>query len=160
MEWLRGLPLSYIIRKRIEYHKRHGHQIKLPDIIRSTMELVEQYARFRAPKYLSAYVDVLRFHLAEAGRGELLDETVDIGLALEFGVSTRTLLSLMRLGLSRMSAVALNEIIANDSLDQAECVNWLLSHRSVLLGSDVPVLVMRELDAVLAESLEASRPQS
>lgn len=156
VEWLRGFPLSYIIRKRIEYHKRRGHQIKLPELIRSTMELVEQYARFRAPKYLSAYVDVLKLHLGEVGRSDLLDEALDIGLALEFGVSTKTLLSLMKLGLSRMSAVALNEVIADDSLDQIECINWLLTNRSFLLGSDIPLLVMREIDTVLAESLVAS----
>jgi hypothetical protein len=51
------------------------------------MELVEQIARFRAPKYLSAYVDVLNMHLAAIGREDLIDNDVDIGTQLEFGVA-------------------------------------------------------------------------
>jgi len=145
IEWLKGFPLSYMIRRRLEYHRRHGQAVKLGEVIRSTMELVEQIARFRAPKYLAAYVDVLRYHLHQVGREQLLQEDLDIAVALEFGISTRTLLSLMELGLSRMSAVALNDVIADASLNQQQCLSWLRSNRSVLEGSDIPVLILREV---------------
>lgn len=145
IEWVRGYSLSYMIRKRLDYHRRHGHSVKLGDVIRSTMELVEQMARFKAPKYLAAYMDVLRFHLQKEDKSDLLDEGIDIGLALEFGVSTRTLLSLMELGLSRMTAVALNELIANDNLSQKDCISWIISNGDVLRGSDLANLVLREL---------------
>lgn len=148
LEWLRGYSLSYMIRKRIDYHKRHGQQIKIAEIIRTTMELVEQFARFRAPKYLAAYMDVLRFHLEETGRVDLLREDIDIGVALEFGVSTKTLLSLMELGLSRMSAVALNELIADDNLSQDHCVRWIAENVAVIIGSDIPDLILREISSV------------
>ena len=35
------------------------------------MELIEQTARFRAPKYLGAYLDILKLHLVAEGREEL-----------------------------------------------------------------------------------------
>lgn len=70
-------------------------------LIRRTMELVEQIARFRTPKYFSAYMDVLHAHLRAIGRLDLIEDELDIGTQLEFGVSSRTLLSLMELGLSR-----------------------------------------------------------
>ena len=109
VEWLRGLSLSVIIRKRIEYHQKNDKSYKLAGLIRNTMEIVEQTARFKAPKYISAYVDILHYFLTEIGRDDLVDEELNIGVALEFGVSSTTLLSLMELGLSRMSAVELYE---------------------------------------------------
>jgi hypothetical protein len=41
-----------------------------------------------------AGLDILKIHLAEIGREDLIDSDLDIGTALEFGVSSRTLLSL------------------------------------------------------------------
>ena len=108
-KWLKGYSLAKIIRDSIEWHQNTARSFKLPDLIRGTMELVEQIARFRAPKYLSAYMDVLHLHLREIGREDLIDDGLDIGTQLEFGVSSTTLLSLMELGLSRMSAVVLYE---------------------------------------------------
>ncbi|WP_246709422.1 hypothetical protein [Bradyrhizobium sp. 6(2017)] len=112
VQWLKGFSLSRMIERNIDYHRRTGRSFKLPVLIRDTMELVEQIARFRAPKYLSAYVDILNVHLVSIRREDLIDNDVDIGTQLEFGVSSRTLLSLIELGLSRVSAVALYEKIA------------------------------------------------
>lgn len=144
LEWLRGLSLSAIIRKRIDYHKKHNKPYKLPMLIRDTMAMVEETARFRAPKYISAYVDVLKLYLLEVGREDLLDEDFDIGVALEFGVSTTTLLSLMEIGLSRMSAVALYEKIARDDLSRDECILWIKEHAPNFAGMDLPNLIVRE----------------
>jgi hypothetical protein len=87
VQWLKGFSLSRMIERNIEYHRTQGRSFKLPVLIRNTMELVEQIARFRAPKYLSAYVDVLNMHLAAIGREDLIDNDVDIGTQLEFGVA-------------------------------------------------------------------------
>ncbi len=137
VEWLRGFSLSTIIRRRIEYHQRNNKAFKLPVLIRDTMAIVEETARFKAPKYISAYVDVLRIFLAEIERGDLIDEDFDVGVALEFGVSSKTLLSLMELGLSRMSAVALYEKIARDDLDRDGCLLWINEHAPNFAGMDV-----------------------
>ena len=116
VQWLQGFSLARIIRKNIEYHEERKLTYKLPALIRNTMDLVEQVARFRAPKYFSAYVDVLHMHLRTIERTDLIQGGLDIGTQLEFGVSSRTLLSLIELGLSRTSAVALYEKIAADDL--------------------------------------------
>ena len=125
IEWMRGLSLAAIIQARLNYHRRKDQAIDLPKVIRNTMELVEQTARFRAPKYAAAYMDVLHVHLRRSGREDLITSDVDFGLMLEFGLSTKTLMSLIRLGLSRMSAVALYEKIARDDLDEASCREWI-----------------------------------
>ncbi|CDO60026.1 DEAD/DEAH box helicase domain protein [Candidatus Phaeomarinobacter ectocarpi] len=148
VEWLKGFSLSTIIRKRIEYQERQGRPFRLPVLIRETMNIVEETARFKAPKYISAYVDVLRLFLVESGRDDLIDEDFDIGVALEFGVSSTTLLSLMELGLSRMSAVALYEKIARDDLDRDGCLSWINEHSPNFAGMDLPNLIVRETLAI------------
>jgi superfamily II DNA/RNA helicase len=149
VQWLKGFSLSRMIDRNIEYHRRTKRSFKLPVLIRSTMELVEQIARFRAPKYLSAYVDVLNMHLVSIGREDLIDHDVDIGTQLEFGVSSRTLLSLIELGLSRVSAVALYEKIARDDLNKEDCIAWVRERDTQFEGMDIPVIILREIRAKL-----------
>ncbi|MBX3445658.1 MAG: DEAD/DEAH box helicase [Parvibaculaceae bacterium] len=145
VQWLSGFSLAAMIRKNIDYHKKNNKPYTLPALIRSTMELVEQTARFRAPKYFSAYMDVLSRHLREIGREDLIDPDVDIGTQLEFGVSSRTLLSLMELGLSRMSAVALYEKIVADNLSKEDCLAWVAERESQFEGMDIPAIILREI---------------
>jgi superfamily II DNA/RNA helicase len=145
VQWLKGFSLAAMIKKNIDYHKERGKPYKLPVLIRHTMELVEQVARFKAPRYLSAYIDVLNLHLRQIERDDLIDEGLDIGTQLEFGVSSRTLLSLMELGLSRMSAVALYEKIARDDLSKEACLTWFSERDSQLESSDIPTIILREL---------------
>ena len=146
LEWLKGLSLSAIIRARINYHQKHGRPLDISKLIRETMEMVEQIARFRAPKYMSAYMDVLKFHLAAIGKTDLiLSNQLDVGVALEFGVSTRTLLSLMELGLSRMSAVALAEKILLDALSKDEAREWVRTHDAELDSMEIPSIIVREV---------------
>ncbi|MBX5154021.1 DEAD/DEAH box helicase [Rhizobium lentis] len=149
LEWLHGYSLSTMIRKRIDYNRDHNITQTLPALIRETMELVEQIARFRAPKYLSAYVEVLNFHLKAIGRPDLIDNELDLGVALEFGVSSRTLLSLMELGLSRMSAVALFEKIVRDDLDKAACIDWVRIRENQLENLELPTIILNEVRAKL-----------
>lgn len=144
VEWLKGFSLSTIIRRRIEYNQRNNRSFRLPELIRNTMSLVEETARFRAPKYISAYVDVLKIFLSEKGRSDLIDDDFDIGIALEFGVSSATLLSLLELGMSRMSAVALYVKIARDDLNREGCLAWINEHGPNFAGMDLPNLIIRE----------------
>jgi len=145
VQWLKGFSLAVMIRKNIEYHNTHGRQFVLPTLIRQTMEHVEQVARFKAPKYLSAYMDILHLHFREIGREDLIDTDLDIGTQLEFGVSTRTLLSLMELGLSRMSAVSLYEKIARDNLTKEECMKWVRDRDGQFDTMDIPAIIVREI---------------
>lgn len=149
VQWLQGYSLARMIQKDIDYLNSVKRPFKLPDVIRGTMELVEQTARFRAPKYFSAYVDVLHQHLRAIGRGDLITDDLDIGTQLEFGVSSRTLLSLLELGLSRMSAVALYEKIARDDLNQEACISWAVERDAAFEGLGIPTVILREIRAKL-----------
>lgn len=149
VRWLKGQSLAEIIRRNIAWHNEVKRSYNLPTLIRNTMDLIEQIARFRAPKYLSAYMDVLHLHFKSIGREDLIDHGLDIGTQLEFGVSSRTLISLMELGLSRMTAVALYEKIARDDLGQEECREWVVERANQLDGMDIPGIIVRELRARL-----------
>ena len=149
VQWLKGYSLATMIRRNIDYHRTRGRSFNLPVLIRNTMELVEQTARFRAPKYFSAYMDVLHAHLLAIGRTDLIEDELDIGTQLEFGVSSRTLLSLMELGLSRMSAVALYERIARDDLGQEACIAWVAERDAQFEGMGIPAIIVREIRAKL-----------
>src|SRR5690606_17643794 len=110
-----------------------------------SMELVEHIARFKAPRYLAAYMDILNIHLQAIGRADLIEEDLDIGTPLEFGVSSRTLLSLMELGPSRMSAASLYEKIARDDLSKDECRAWIAERETALEGLDIPAIILRDI---------------
>jgi superfamily II DNA/RNA helicase len=157
--WLRGWSLARMIRTRAENLRKSGKPVNIPKICRQTMEMVEQTARFAAPKYIAAYVEVLKVYLNGIGRADVLREGFDIGLALEFGISTKTLLSLMELGLSRMSAVTLYEAVAMDGLDQDACREWMRTNADALEGAGIPSLIVRELrEKLLGETQYPSVP--
>lgn len=147
INWMRGYPLARMISERIAWLARRGSSTTPATAIRDTMKDVEEVARFKAPKYLSAYVDVLRHHLGQLGRQDLLDERIDLELYLEFGVGTRTMLSMIGIGLSRTSAVELNAWLGDDELDEAAVLNRLLTR--AWDGLSIPNVVKREIAEVL-----------
>ena len=152
LEWMKGFSLPTMIRRRIEYLQRRGSPIDTAKVIRQTLELIEGTARFLAPRYFSAYVDVLNQHLREIGREDLIDNDLEIGVALEFGVTSITMRSLMELGMSRISAVALYEVIAMDGLDEEGCIEWIQERREQLDSIGLPAIVIREVrERVLAK---------
>ncbi|MNJ79818.1 hypothetical protein D3C77_779660 [compost metagenome] len=74
---------------------------------------------------------------------------MDIGTQLEFGVSSTSLLSLMELGLSRMTAVALYEKISRDDLSREGCIEWLQERANQLHAMDLPTIIIREITELL-----------
>ncbi len=140
--WMRGYPLPRLIDERISYLKL-GDDFNLPKVIRETMQDVEQEARFRAPKYLACYRDVLAFHLRRLGRESEADLLPDVSMMLELGVSRETHVSLMALGLSRTSAIALAEYIVDDELSREQCSEWLAGQD--LRQLSLPLLVREEV---------------
>ena len=111
------------------------------------MRDVETHARFIAPKYLSCYIDVLRFHLTNIDRGDLVSQLSDVQLWLEFGTCQRTQLSLIELGLSRTSAIIISELIVEENLNRTAALQRLTEFD---LGSiDVPHAVEIEIRKLL-----------
>lgn len=125
INWMKGRPLSYLISSSLKNYRDKGNTIKLDKVIRDTMNDVENFARFRFAKESSCYIDILRFFIKEIGRVELLEDIPDLNLWLEFGVSQATQLSLLSLGLSRNTVIAISELTTNTSMTKEDVIKWL-----------------------------------
>lgn len=124
-----GKPLSYIIKKSFESFQRnpkYRESMKLPVVIRKVMDDIETFVRFSFAKDSSCYIDVLRYFLELQGRQDLIANIPQLNLWLEFGVSEKTHLSLLALGLSRNTVISLSEkYITNTHMSQEESLSWL-----------------------------------
>jgi DEAD/DEAH box helicase/Helicase conserved C-terminal domain len=146
VEWMKGARLAYLISKRIEINTKRGDRAVARDI-RAVMKDIDEIARFAAPRYLACYLDVLKFHLEQVGREDEIEDLPDVAMMLELGVARTTEVSMMALGLSRASAVELEEHISKDELTPEECLDWL--QKANIEGYGLPRLVEREIQEVL-----------
>lgn len=129
MNWMSGKPLSYIIRAAYNAYQRNEKYAAAKNIhvvIREVMDNVETFARFRFAKDSSCYVDILRFFLNECARQDLLEHIPQLNLWLEFGVSQKTHLSLLSLGLTRNTVVELSNYITNTNMTKDEALKWII----------------------------------
>lgn len=149
-EWVQGRPLSVIIGSRLRWLRKNRPNFKLSTEIRNVMKDVETVARFQAPKYLGCYLDVLGFYLQSIGEEETAAELPDISMMLELGVSRTTEVSLMTIGLSRTSAVALSEFIVEEAFSREEALTWLRERD--LEAYPLPNLVIEEIRRVVPDS--------
>jgi hypothetical protein len=69
-------------------------------------------------------------------------------LYLEVGASDKTMISFIALGLSRVTAMRLNDLSARKDLDAAAALQWLRSRQLEHLG--LSPLLLDELRALLA----------
>ncbi len=147
--WMRGFPLARLIQDRIDYVTKTGKPVVEAHEIRTVMSEVEQIARFEAPRGLSCYCDVLRQHLREIEREDLLDQLPLFNVYLELGVNQQTQIALVGIGLSRTSTIAVSELITADSLTESQVLHWLQSNRELWSHASLPALVKREIERVL-----------
>ena len=152
VDWMRGKPLGQMISEKLSRERHKGGYQSAGDlpyakIIRKTMEDVEQIARFRSPKYLSTYLYVLRLFFVKRGAEQKFPDNLKYDLYLEFGVCTQTLLSLIGIGLSRTSAIALNEFLGQADFDEPQVLEKLSSRDWETL--DLPMIVKREIRRVV-----------
>ena len=140
VEWMKGRPLAVLIASRLRYLRRAKKPFTLAVEIRNVLKDVEQYARFEGPLFLACYSDVLNEALPPDTEH---DETRDIAMMMELGVSRVTEVSMMSLGLSRTSAVALSEHIVSDDLTPEGSLEWIASRD--IRALDLPALVVAEI---------------
>lgn len=152
VNWMRGLPLNRLIGSLIAWNEEKKRNYELAKVIRDVMQDVEQVARFLAPRFLSCYIDILRYHLKNISRGDLADQVPDISIWLEFGASQQTQLSMMGLGLSRTTAIALSEFILDDNLSESEVLERITSLSIESLG--LPLAIQREIKTITGDSSE------
>jgi superfamily II DNA/RNA helicase len=128
--WMRGRPLAFLISSSYQSYQSNDKYKKiksLPVVIREVMDNVENFVRFKFAKDSSCYVDILRYFLEINNRNGLLEQIPELSLWLEFGVSQKTHLSLLSLGLSRNTVIELSNYITNTQMNVPESKVWLQS---------------------------------
>lgn len=146
VHWMQGRPIKRIIEER---RKKAPANENIHATIRTVLSDIESVARYKAPKYISCYNELLKHFLQKIGKTELADEIEDITLFLEMGVNTQTHLALMNLGLSRTSAVEIKEYITSESLSESDCIKWFINPLNNWRSRDLPEIVKREIDKML-----------
>lgn len=111
------------------------------------MSDIEEYARFQFPKFVSCYIDVVRFFLKSSGKSEAASEIPELSLWLEYGAFKKTQISLMALGLSRLSAIAVSDYLTEDDLDELGCIERLKQMN--LASRDLSPIIIEEAMRVL-----------
>ena len=127
INWMSGKPLSYLIRQSFRSYQRGKYKKPLPVVIREVMDNIENFVRYKFAKDSSCYVDILRYVLEINGKQDLIEYIPQLSLWLEFGVSQKTHLSLLALGLSRNTVLELAQLTVSTEKSIEECLTWLRS---------------------------------
>ena len=125
LAWMRGKPLPAIIKDEVAYAASQNKTSKANTAIRKTLTFIEDELRFRYVQLGRCYVDLLRHVLTEEGFEEEAATVFDFPLALELGVSSRAGQVFIELGLSRITASALENSIPDSDPTVKTAREWI-----------------------------------
>ncbi|MBD9597658.1 DEAD/DEAH box helicase [Ensifer sp. ENS05] len=145
LKWMRGVALPQIIDEQLQRKAKKD----IRTVIRETLDLIETQIRFQAVRLFGCYNALLIYALDQAGYIDLASSIPAVPLYLEVGASDKTMISFISLGLSRVSAMKLNDISARKDLDKAAAMKWLSSRSLESLG--LSPLLTAEVASILAE---------
>lgn len=120
--WSRGAPIPRLIDKAFEFS---GENAKWATVIRGTLSDVENLLRFQCVRMTSCYIAILRYLLKDSGNLADLSRIPSISAYLEVGAASKTMLSLMSLGMSRFSASQIQASGAPQNLGRHDAIHFL-----------------------------------
>jgi hypothetical protein len=141
---MRGVPLPQIIDEQINRPKAKPPQTT----IRETLNLIETDIRFQAVRLFGCYHALLVYALDSAGMIDLASSIPSVPLYLEVGASDKTMISFIALGLSRVTAMKLNDLSARKDLDVPAALQWLRARAPESLG--LSPLLLSEVRLIIA----------
>ncbi|WP_260923193.1 hypothetical protein [Novosphingobium sp. 9] len=107
-----GLPLPQIIDEQISRNASKA----VRTAIRNTLDLIEGDTRFQAVRLFGCYSALVVYTLDSAGLLDMVSSIPSLPLYLEIGASDKTMISFISLGLSRVTAMKLNDMSARKDL--------------------------------------------
>ncbi|MEW4264503.1 DEAD/DEAH box helicase [Priestia megaterium] len=146
LEWMRGYPLARIIDRNWRYWQKNDPKKKLQGVIRDTMKDIEEFARFKFVKYFSCYRDLLNYFM-EANNIPIKEELSNVNIWLELGTSQTTQISLMGLGFTRTTAIAISEVLKDPNLNSEDCIDLLKQIKWE--GVSFSPIIHREINQIL-----------
>ncbi|MDR5810632.1 DEAD/DEAH box helicase [Caballeronia sp. LZ019] len=147
--WMKGATIATMVEKQLQYSPpkqtaRAAAQGPNSDsAVRKIFTLLETTLRFRYVQLTRAYCDCFVAALRNAGMNAEAERIYPVALSLELGACTKTVVSLIELGLSRISAQALSGQIRGSDLTAVQVRDWLRVRRL----EDLPIarVVLDEL---------------
>jgi len=155
--WMRFQNIPTIIHHRITYRNDNNIPEPFNTSVRTVFQDIDDIARYKVPKLLSCYVDVMNFFFTQISRKDLIDKDTDVSMYLEYGVNKKTHASMIVLGLSRSTIIKLaelendkNEKILNENLFEEEALNWLKENiKKITEEKKLPSILIDEIDKVI-----------
>lgn len=156
--WLRFKNIPYIIQRRITYNEKHNKKESFNTSVRSVFNDIDNLARYKVPRLLSCYVDILNLFFKQINKQIPEEKNKDIAMFLEYGINKKTQASMIILGLSRSTIFELeglkdrdgNFILSNDNMSEAEALKWLEDNiKEVETNKLIPKLLIEEIYDVL-----------
>jgi superfamily II DNA or RNA helicase len=144
-KWMQGFPLPQIIDDQIG---RSPNKI-VRTTIRDTLNLIETQIRFQAVRLFGCYNTLLVYALDKAGMVSLASSIPPLPVYLEVGASDKTMISFISLGLSRVTAMKLNELSARKDLDVESALQWLQTRPLETLG--LSPLLLGEVRSIMKQ---------
>lgn len=144
LHWIRGIPLPRLIDFQIKRKAKEDRR----KIIREMLNVIEKDIRFQAVRLFGCYNTLLSYALREAGFTELAETLPQLPLYLELGASDKTMISFISLGLSRVTAMKLNDAAGRKDMDVPAVREWLASRAPDSLG--LSPLLLLEVKALLS----------
>jgi superfamily II DNA/RNA helicase len=150
-QWIFNKPLNEIISNRIGFVRSRktrdepdGDKRPVSTIIRELLQALETEIRFRLVKHYMAYLSVLALVLKERGLDKVAEELEPFHVYLECGATNPVALSLIALGLSRVTALALRDRLRfPDDATPEDCLAIIAV--SNLSAARVPRVCIREV---------------
>lgn len=143
-KWVYGMSLGEMVRRHVGFRRTRPNPPKVSTMIRDLLRDLEQDIRFRLVKYYMAYNSVLDLVLRERGDAATADALEPFHIYLECGASDRVALSLIALGLSRATALALRDKVQfPDEASPEDCLAKLATLDLATL--QIPALCLREV---------------
>lgn len=114
---------------------------------RGLFKEIEADLRFRYVKFTRCYTDLLSHALAETGHEEYIQSISPLYLFLELGASSRTMMSLIGLGMTRTGASILSNFAPKTDMDREDTFKWL--NKTDLSSRDIPRSTIREVEELI-----------
>lgn len=156
--WLRFKNIPYIIQRRITYNEKHNRKESFNKSVRTVFNDIDNLARYKVPKLLSCYVDVLNYFFKQINKEIPEEQNKDIAMFLEYGINKQTQAAMIILGLSRSTIFELeslenedgNLILNNENMTEAEALQWLNDNiQRIEENNLIPKLLIDEINDVI-----------
>lgn len=145
--WVKEVQMSDIIENQLNLFKVSTKK-DINNIIKNTFSNIEEYLRFKCKIHLEAYIDILTIILEEENI-PITKIREELPNYLEMGACTKNTLMLETIGLSRLSAITVSNIVPRDFNDILECKSWLKKvFTDKSKHNEIPNIILKEIQNV------------